>query len=433
MILKKVLILALTITATAIQVKSQNAALRKEVAYLTDSIGSRYPGSSGDLMARRHIATQFSRFGLECKEYPFDIIENLWCDGSLQIQKDTIIHDFIQDEDFYINERSAEGMVSSRFVVVGNSLPDSLLEEIRDRIVVSLPVNTRNYTSKILTTSDAIKAGALAMIYVNPAGKKINKVISKGNRNHHPLQIPVLRLEHDELSQFLPDSIKDISDCNIYSAPPSHLIRITTQRKERIIKASNVIGVKNGTDERYIIVGAHYDTLGPDSETGEQRVGANDNASGVAAMIALANILSKKKTHHKILFAAFGGEEKGALGSMDLVQNLVQKDIQIDEMINLDMVGKMEGHTLFYRQFNEPKTSPDDIRHKRIKLTEGKDSLSDHYDFVMNGIPASYFTTGEDQFIHTTSDTSGKLNYKGMAETVRFLARYIISIDKSLN
>ena len=150
-------------------------------------------------------------------------------------------------------------------------------------------------------------------------------------------------------------------------------------------------------------------------------------------MIALANILSKKKTHHKILFAAFGGEEKGALGSMDLVQNLMQKDIQIDEMINLDMVGKMEGHTLFYRQFNEPKTSPDDIRHKRIKLTEGKDSLSDHYDFVMKGIPASYFTTGEDQFIHTTSDTSGKLNYKGMNETVRFLARYIISIDKSLN
>lgn len=134
MMLKRILILVLTITATAIQVKSQNAALRKEVAYLTDSIGSRYPGSSGDLMARRHIATQFSRFGLECKEYPFDIIEYLWCDGSLQIQKDTIIHDFIQDEDFYINGRSAEGMVSSRFVVVGNSLPDSLLEEIRDRI-----------------------------------------------------------------------------------------------------------------------------------------------------------------------------------------------------------------------------------------------------------------------------------------------------------
>lgn len=431
--LKKVLILALTITATTIQVKSQNAALRKEVAYLTDSIGSRYPGSQGDLMARRHIATQFSRFGLECKEYPFDIIEYLWCDGSLQIQKDTTIHDFIQDKDFYINGRSAEAMVSSRFVVVGNSLPDSLFEEIRNRIVVNLPAKSGNNPSKILTTSDAIKAGALAMIYVNPAGKKINKVISKGNRNHHPLQIPILRLEHDELSQFLPDSIKDISDCNIYSAPPSHLIRITTQRKERKIKASNVIGVKNGTDERYIIVGAHYDTLGPDSETGEQRVGANDNASGVAAMIALANILSKKKTHHKILFAAFGGEEKGALGSMDLVQNLMQKDIQIDEMINLDMVGKMEGHTLFYRQFNEPKTSPDDVRHKRIKLTEGKDSLSDHYDFVMNGIPASYFTTGEDQFMHTTSDTSGKLNYKGMAETVRFLARYIISIDKSLN
>ncbi|HEX8370339.1 MAG TPA: M20/M25/M40 family metallo-hydrolase [Pyrinomonadaceae bacterium] len=122
-------------------------------------------------------------------------------------------------------------------------------------------------------------------------------------------------------------------------------------------EAYNVIGVLDGTDavlkNEIIVIGAHYDHLGkggagslaPNST--EIHRGADDNASGVAAMLALARQFAKeKKNKRTIVFAAFGGEEEGLLGSKFYVNNPAFPLDKTVAMINLDMVGRLNENKL---------------------------------------------------------------------------------------
>ena len=189
------------------------------------------------------------------------------------------------------------------------------------------------------------------------------------------------------------------------------------------------MGIKKGRSDKYIIVGAHYDTCAPDPETCDFRRGANDNASGVSVMMMLAEALHNIQTDHNIVFVAFGGEEKGLLGSMSFLKQMTFDKHDITEMINLDMVGMMEDDKLYFTQFNNTVISPSIFVSDSLCMVDSKDNLSDHASFVDVGVASSYFQTGGDPMIHTTADTSDRLNYKGMNRVLQFLINYIMSID----
>ena len=93
-------------------------------------------------------------------------------------------------------------------------------------------------------------------------------------------------------------------------------------------------------------------------------------------------------------------------------------------------MGKMKDEKLFFRQFHQTTVRPDKIRVPGLILTEGTDGGSDHADFVDSGIAASYFHTGNDPTIHTSDDTSDRLNYEGMVQILKFLVDYILEIDR---
>ena len=193
--------------------------------------------------------------------------------------------------------------------------------------------------------------------------------------------------------------------------------------------AANIIGEKTGFGSKYLVIGAHYDTCGPDSLDGGPKPGANDNASGVAALMALARFFSKTETRHNILFIAFGGEEKGLLGSEYFVSHLPIDAAMIDEMINLDMLGCMKLDTLYYRQVNSVLIEPSELRYDNLVLKSDKGPVSDYYSFANAGIATTNFHTGEDTTIHTSADTSGRLNYDGLANILDYLINYILTID----
>jgi len=121
--------------------------------------------------------------------------------------------------------------------------------------------------------------------------------------------------------------------------------------------AYNVVGILEGTDERLkneaIIIGAHYDHLGRGgsgslaANSKEIHYGADDNASGVSAMLELARQFSKeKKNKRTIIFIAFGGEEEGLVGSKFYVNNPAFPINKTVAMINLDMVGRLKDEKL---------------------------------------------------------------------------------------
>lgn len=404
----------------------QEEELRRTVAFLADSVGNRYPASNGDMVVRSRIAQEFASYGLECETQDFDVVEYMWGDGKLLLQKDNTVTHFNYGTDFVVASRSAADTLSSEYVVVLGALPDSLLGLMRDKVVVAL---LRSDRGKIPQISEMIQAGARAIIYVQPPEFKVKETISKGNRISQSRTIPVLYVNNEELSVFITQSTADSLSGHIFVAPPSYKIQIATRHYEKHLQAANIIGVKRGQGEKYIVVGAHYDTLAPDPENGETRRGANDNASGVAIMMSLAKRLSVTETRHNIFFVAFGGEEKGCLGSMHFVAQMPFEKDDLDEMINLDMLGRMEQRVLYFNQTNEPQIKPTDLRPTTLVLAEGDDSLSDYYDFFKAGIATSYFHTGKDLFMHSPEDSSDRLNYDGMADILDFLADYILAID----
>lgn len=430
---KRCLLLVIQMLAIVVRCLGQDDELRSNVAYLADSVGNRSPGSYGDLIVREHIARQFIEYGLESEVQPFDIVEKIWGEGTLQLLKSDVVVNFTLDREFVVSGRSATDTLSSEYVVVGGVLPDSLRNLVLDKVVICLQkASALGRGAQINTVAELEDAGARAAIYVYPPKSQVKRTVSKGNRVYQSYRIPVLFINYDELVEFIPQSVVDtLAAGSIYIAPLLYKIQIATKHCEKYLHAANVIGIKRGYSTKYIIVGAHYDTIAPDN-AGGLRPGANDNASGVAMLLALANRMNSIGTYHNIIFIAFGGEEKGALGSMNFVDRMPFPKDYVSEMINIDMVGRMEQGLLYYRQFNATRIKPTDLQLRTLVLTEGECGMSDHYDFINAGIPVSYFHTGYDQQIHTREDTSDRLNYEGMNKILDFLSDYILAIDAGL-
>ena len=217
---------------------------------------------------------------------------------------------------------------------------------------------------------------------------------------------------------------------------------------EDSLHSANVMALLSGAGflrknkKQYIVVGAHYDHMGMRTfatathDSTAIYSGADDNASGVAALLELASELaaSDKKPAYSLLFAAFGAEEAMTLseGSEFLLKNLPFRREQIAYMVNLDMVGRMDSsRTLYVNLFNAPNTLRERLellqpRYPDIRLVY--DSLfmsSDHTTFSKQGIPAVSFTTGYHPQYHTAADTAGLISTKGTAAIAEFIADLI--------
>ena len=241
-------------------------------------------------------------------------------------------------------------------------------------------------------------------------------------------------------------------------------------------EASNVIGILEGRDDTLkkeaIVIGAHYDHLGhggtsslaPNST--DIHHGADDNASGVSAMIEIARLIKESKSNKRtIIFVAFSGEEEGLIGSKFFVNNPVFPVENIAAMINLDMVGRMKdkkmtvggmGTATEWKKLIEDKninpgavipgggggigvSTPPHIKTdvpalNKFNLALNDDGFgpSDHSSFYGKKIPVLFFFTGSHEDYHKPSDTAEKINYVGVAVIVYFVTDVVRSIDQGV-
>jgi aminopeptidase YwaD len=207
----------------------------------------------------------------------------------------------------------------------------------------------------------------------------------------------------------------------------------TTDLKIARGNTQNVVGVIEGSDsllkDEYIVIGAHYDHLGKGGPSSGSRMpdttavhcGADDNASGVAAILEIAGAIRSIKPKRSVIIVAFGAEELGLVGSKYFFKNKLVDPKKIKAMINLDMIGRMRpdktlsvGGTGTAAEFDtllntlEPKS--------KMKFARNTDGYgpSDHSSFYLEGIPVLYFSTGAHSDYHTPFDTYDKLDYNSM-------------------
>ena len=237
-------------------------------------------------------------------------------------------------------------------------------------------------------------------------------------------------------------------------------------------EAYNIIGILEGTDpllkNEAIVIGAHYDHLGhggSDSlavNSTEIHHGADDNASGTAAMLELARqFAAEKKNKRTLIFMAFSGEEEGLLGSKFYTNNPVFPLDKTVAMINMDMVGRLKDNKLTVggigtaaewkalieqKNINEAavipggqatngaayiKTSVPPLNKFNLSLSEDGFGPSDHSSFYAKQIPVLFLFTGTHEDYHKPSDTADKVNYEGLEKVVGFVTLLLRAVDQN--
>lgn len=198
----------------------------------------------------------------------------------------------------------------------------------------------------------------------------------------------------------------------------------------------NVIGILPGSDRdlrnEIVIVGAHYDHLGPGTfgaldpdSAGKIHNGADDNASGASALLHIARKLAASPPARTVVFIAFSGEEAGLLGSAYYVQNPLYPLARTFAMVNMDMVGRLRsGRLLVYGSATATEFPAllDSLNAGHFDLHASGDGWgrSDQSSFYAAGKPVLHIFTDLHEDYHRTTDDWQKINPDGLADVADF-------------
>jgi len=215
-----------------------------------------------------------------------------------------------------------------------------------------------------------------------------------------------------------------------------------TSLKLKRVDVANVVGVIEGEgpfQDETIVIGAHYDHIGLGGDgslaPGSKEIhnGADDNASGAAALLELARRFAAdgRKPPRRLVFIAFTGEERGLLGSAHYTKEPLFPLEQTIAMFNMDMVGRLEDDKLTVfgtgtstRWPAALEQSAADLALNIVKKPEGF-GPSDHSSFYAKQIPVLHLFTGTHNDYHRPSDDWEKINADGMARIVTLLERIV--------
>lgn len=207
------------------------------------------------------------------------------------------------------------------------------------------------------------------------------------------------------------------------------------------IEGRNVIAFQDNPGDLLVIVGAHYDHLGyggfSSLHRGDSAIhnGADDNASGVAAMLAIAEYFKKNPPNADLLYIAFSGEEKGLWGSNYYVKNPTVDLSKANFMINMDMVGRLD--TTKGIAIHGTGTSPvwpdviDQSNTVNLKVIKKESGVgpSDHTSFYLQDIPVLHFFTGQHADYHKPTDDAGLINIEGIEKIATHIENIIQNLD----
>lgn len=207
-----------------------------------------------------------------------------------------------------------------------------------------------------------------------------------------------------------------------------------------VMPTQNLVGVIPGTDptvaNEYVMIGAHFDHLGRstsgalDPDRGaEIRNGADDNASGTAAVLALARRLAQRPARRPIIVAHFSGEEEGLLGSAYMAEHPPVPLRQMVAMLNFDMVGRLrDDRVIVYglataAEMRQVVDSANVGVNLKLSLVPDGTGPSDHASFYLKDMPVLHFFTDVHPDYHRATDDADKINVAGLVRVVDLAER----------
>jgi aminopeptidase YwaD len=402
--------------------------LKKEITYLaSDKLQGRRTGTEGERLAYEYLSNQFEKAGLAPKGDDHSYIQAFEINEGKQILPAThlIINDTILEtgKDFipliFSGDGTAKGDVSPAFKEKGRPWfwdIKEALDENQNNPHFNIEEAIRN---KAL---DIEKKGASALITYN-SGNVDDGLKFAGKSKTPQIQIPVIYLSKKVATKYLSDNAANLT------------VNLQTALGDKTRTGHNVIGYLDNGAAHTIILGAHYDHLGLGEDNNsldpgnhEIHNGADDNASGTAAMIELAKAVKDSKfKSSNYLFICFSGEELGLLGSKYFTENATIPLNTVDYMINCDMIGRLNDNTHAltiggYGTSTEwSRILPAKTKALTVKFDSSGIGPSDHTSFYLENIPVLFFFTGMEKDYHKATDDADKINFVGEFRVIQYI------------
>lgn len=462
-----IFILVIIIKITFAQTEITKNEIFKHIEFLaSDSLKGRFPGTPEDKVAADYILSDFKKSGCEVFEnsgfQKFEIPVEVSLGQNNYLKINDIL---ISNENYTPLSYSATGNFKAEICFAGYGFDlknDTMAWNdydgldvnnkwviiLRDMPKTNIP---RDFFS--LEANDKFKVlkaqekGAAGVILVSGFESFKYEELSELILNRIPgnAEIPVIHLKREIIEQIFNENEKSLKEIekqiNELQSPVNFAINSTIETNidiiSQTIETQNVIAYIEGQDSvlknQYIVIGAHYDHLGFGGKESGSKLkdtlaihnGADDNASGTAAILEIAEKLNSNSENleRSIIIIAFGGEEKGMIGSKYFVNNPIVDLENIDCMINIDMIGryrKTKGLNIFgvgnSDIFEEIVDSV--FSKSKFKINKSQDSYggSDHVSFKNKKIPVMVFNTCSHNDYHTPNDDTKYINTKKQTE-----------------
>ncbi|MFN8253990.1 MAG: M28 family peptidase [Ferruginibacter sp.] len=412
--------------------------LQAHVGFLaSDKLEGRRTGSAGEKLAYEYISSEFTKAGLLPKGDNGTFIQEFEVNEGKQISPSShlIINGFDLDaeKEYFPFIFSPNGSVEAAPSISLRESGTIWFWDLKEKL-------EENKNNPHFDLADAIKTkvnevagkGATALIIYNTSSIA-DELKFEAKAKAEPVKIPVVYVTNEVKKKYLYDE----------TATQDIKLKVDITDKKRT--GHNVVGYVDNGAANTIILGAHYDHLGYGEDhnslytgsTPQIHNGADDNASGTAALIEVGKQLKASKfKNNNYLVISFSGEELGLYGSKYYTEHPTVNLGNANYMINMDMVGRL-GDSTHGLTIGGYGTSPvwgqlitEKDKYFTIKFDSSGTGPSDHTSFYRKDIPVLFFFTGVHGDYHKPSDDADKINYNGELQIVKYVYNIVENTDK---
>lgn len=442
----RILLLLLAFSQLAVAQKSKKKTdpdklvlsnIQAHIGFLADDkLEGRRTGSEGERLAYEYISKQFTAAGLSPKGENGTYLQEFEVNEGKQINKATQLSiagfNLVPEKDFFPFIFSGNGKVDATPTMDMQESGNAWFWDIKDVIEENKNNPHFDLSDAIRTKAAGVAAKGASALLVYNSGTVTDELKFEPKAKAEAVSIPVVYITYAMKKRFLKDE----------SAPVNLKLTVDIGEKKRM--GHNIVAYIDNGAATTVLLGAHYDHLGWGEDhnslytgaTPQIHNGADDNASGTAALIELGKMLKASSyKHNNYLLVSFSGEELGLFGSKYFADHPTVDLSTMNYMINMDMVGRLSDstHGLTIGGYGTSPVWGNLLSEKNefftIKFDSSGTGPSDHTSFYRKDIPVLFFFTGVHGDYHKPTDDADKINYAGELKVLKYVYDVVGAAD----
>ena len=406
--------------------------LKGHIQYLaSDELEGRRAGDMGEQKAVDYIIKQYQELGIQpmgdngfIQSFPIDEGKRFSNNAYVKINNQKAI----LDSDFFALSNSGFGNFNSKASVSLNEPKQVWFMDVNDVLEENATNPHFNLNNWIINTATQINEKGAAALFLHNSGTTVDNIQFNKYDTAKSLGLPVIYFTKKGFAKFFDDELA------------TYQIETDISFEHPTRTAHNLVGFIDNHAANTIILGAHLDHLGYNQDKHGLDLnnlvhnGADDNASGTAALMELAkSLLKKSPKNNNYLFIHFSGEELGLLGSKYWLDHPTYQG-SFNYMINMDMVGRYDTvRKLTIGGFGTSSKWAEVLSKTSTPLLTHYDSAgtgpSDHASFYRKDMPVLFLFTGSHSDYHKATDDADKINYEAQKDVVRLVQNIIKTTD----